>query len=499
MAEGSDDLEGFQSLRSVLDGAVLHYLGTAIVNLIEFLLTLLLTRVLGASVYGIYAFGTMLVGSVLAIANLGTDIATMRYLAASQDDRPFQNRTLGLAYATTLLVGALVGAVLFVLAPTITAYTLEEPVLTPAIQVFAIAVPFQALTLVAASTVRGLELPVEKTVILVVEPALKLAAIGMAVFAGYALLGVVAAYAVACVMAFLFALAYSLRRTGLRPRLEMRAAEMGTFYRYSAPLSLSKASTFLFKRVDVLMVGIFLAAADVGIYNVAVILAGVIALPLAGINQLFPPAVSRLSADGDEESLASVYATVTRWSITASILVALPIVVYRLEVLALFGPEFVAGWTVLVLFVAAQLCNAAAGPANDVLMMTDHQYVVLGNHLVLGLANVVLNYILIVSVGLIGAAIATATTLAVLNVLRVLEVWYLEGLFAYSRRLWKPLVAGGVAGLLMVGTGHYLEGIVVLFVGGSLGACGYLLALYLLGIEQRDREFATAYVGGISD
>ncbi|WP_440764670.1 oligosaccharide flippase family protein [Natronorubrum sp. DTA7] len=491
----NDSGTGLSDLRSVADGASLHYLGTVVVNLVGFLLNLVLTRMLGASVYGIYAYGTMILAAVLPFANLGSDVSITRYLSANRDDTGYQRRMLGLAYLTTISISGIVAATLFVAAPTINAYTLEEPLFTAAMQVFAIALPFQGLGQVAASTMRGLEKPKEKTVIMVAGPTFQLLAIGGAVAVGYSLLGIAAAFAVAAVMSALFAITYSLSRADLRPTGGFSKGEAAEFYNFSAPLTLSQAASFLFKRVDLFMVGIFLASADVGIYNIAVLLAGVIAMPLAGFNQFFPPVASRLYSNDEHETLESIYATVTRWSITASILVALPLFIYRAEVLALFGPEFVAGTAVIALFIAAQLFNAAAGPANDLLTMTDHQYVVMGNHFVFGVLNVGLNYVFILEFGLIGAAIATAAILATLNAVRVVQVWYLEGLFAYSLEIWKPFVAAGVASATMYGLQLYLDGLVVAIVGGAVGTVAFLGTLYLLGIDDEDREIADEYLG----
>ena len=490
----AESSSGLASLRSVADGATLHYVGTVVVNLVGFLLTLVLTRTLGAGLYGIYAYGTMVLQSVLTVANLGTDVSATRYLSANHDDPAHQDRILGLSYATTLVASLVAAAGLFVAAPTINAYTLEEPLFTPALQVFALALPFQALTHVVSSTFRGLEMAAGKTVVMVVGPVAQLLAVAAAVAVGYSVLGVAAAYAVACLVAFSIGLWYVLDRTSRRPRWDASRRDAINFYNYSAPLSLSKASSFLFKRVDVFMVGIFLAAADVGVYNVAGLLATVLAMPLAGINQLFPPVASRLHANGETDALESIYTTVTRWSITASVVLALPVVIYRTEVLALFGPEFVAGATVVVLFVAGQLFNAAAGPANDLLTMTDHQYVVMVNHLGFGGLNVVLNYYLILEFGLIGAALATAGVLAALNVVRVLEVWYLEGLFAYSLTLWKPLVAAAIAAVVMFLVGQYLEGLPLVAVGSVAGVSAFLGSLFQFGLDELDRELAADYL-----
>ncbi len=497
---GDDDSDDWlSSARSVADGAGLHYAATLLVTGMGFLLNLLLTRTLGASAYGLYAYGLQIVQSALSFANLGTDVSINRYLSANLDDPAYQQRVLGMAYLTTGIASVLAAAGLFVAAPTITAYTLDEPGFTLILQAFAVALPFEALTHLVVNTFRGLELPVQKNLVTVSKAGLRLLAVAAAVLVGLSLLGVVAAIVVAAAMVFLAAMTYSLSRTGLRPSPRMSRGEAAEFYNFSIPLTFARAANLLYKRVDVFMVGILLASAHVGIYNIAVLLAGIIAMPLAGINQLFPPVASRLHADGDLETLQTVYVTVTRWSITASILVSIPLLVYSTELLALFGPEFVAGAGVLILFVIGQLANAAAGPANDLLTMTGHQYVVLANHWIAGIVNVALNYYLILEFGLIGAALATASVLAAVNVVRVVEVWYLEGLFAYSRALWKPFVAAGVAVVAMVVPSPLLSGLPLVIVGGVVCVVVFGLALYALGIEEHDRRLADEYFGLIDD
>lgn len=486
---------GISSLKSVSDGATLHYIGTVFVNIAGFLLNLLLTRTLGASIYGIYAYGTMVITSLLTFANLGSETAVTRYLSGNRDDRAYQNQVLGVSYLTTLFISPIIAIVLFLAAPTINAYTLNEPLFTSALQLFAIALPFQALVRIVSSSFRALEMAIGKTVVMVVGPLLQLTFVSIAIFLGYSLLGITAAYAIACLMAFMTVFTYFLSRTNLRPSRGLSRGDAKEFYNYSVPITFSNASSFLFKRVDIFMVGIFLASAEVGIYNIAVLLAGVIAMPLTGINQLFPPVASRLHSNGSTDELETVYATVTRWSITGSLVIVLPIVVYRAEILSLFGPEFVAGTTVLALFAAAQLINAASGPANDLLTMTDHQYAVMMNHFSFGTLNVAMNYYFIQEFGLIGAALATAGVLASLSIVRVIEVWYFEGLFAYSRKLWKPLTAAVVALFVMYVVGLQLDGFVLLVAGSGVGVVAFFGCLYGLGLENQDVETANEYLG----
>lgn len=168
---------------------------------------------------------------------------------------------------------------------------------------------------------------------------------------------------------------------------------------------------------------------------------------------------------------------------------ALGLVVYRYELLALFGEEFTVGASVLTLFVVGQLFQCAGGANGYLLMMTERQYVLMANQWAFGLFNVLLNYLLILQYGFIGAAAATATVFALVNLTKTLELWYLEGLFPYSSTYLKPLGAGLVAAAVMVVVGGVLGGLGALVAGGGTGVAAYLLSLYVMGIEEEDREF----------
>ncbi|MFC7138986.1 flippase [Halosimplex aquaticum] len=481
------------SIRSVTDGAVLHFGSNIVKNGVAFVLSLILTNVLGANLYGFYTFARRIVSEVQKFTNLGTDIAITRLISSNLDDRAARNRAFTMAYATSAVVSTLGAAVLFVAAPVVSSYTLADPTFTRGLQAFAIAVPFISLAKLGINSFRGLEMPVHQNALRIVVRLSRLGIISAAVLGGYMLMGAVVGFALASAFAFVLVTIVVVRRTDLRPTADISGGELKEFYNYSLPLSGSKAGSLLYNQVDVFMVGIFLSSAEVGIYSISMLLAGVILLPLSGFNQLFPPVASRLYSEGDMEMLQSVFTTVTRWTITATLFIGSVLVIYRREALVLFGEEFTAGTMVLTLFVVGKAVVAFSGPSNDLLMMTDHQYVVMLNHWTFGVLNVALNYVLIMEYGFIGAAIATAGINAVLNVLRVLEVWYFEGMIPYSVRLWKPLTAAVGAVAVMYGATFVLSGVVLLAVGSLLGGLVYVGALLLFGIEARDKRMLNDY------
>ncbi|MFC6723327.1 flippase [Halobium palmae] len=470
-------------------GASLFIGGKGVNNALRFLINLLLTRGLGTSQYGIYALGSTIMTISYGLANLGTDQSILRFIPEYDGDRANQNRVLGLASLTSFLGGVLAAAALYALAPVVTELTLGTPLLTDVLRLFAIILPINSLINIIKSLFKSLELPEYQVILENALPAIRLLAVGIALFVGASVVGVVAAIVVGFVLAFGFALMLAFSRTSFRPTLGNSRENLIEFYDFSLPLTVSQMGTILQRRIDILMVGFFLSGSAVGIYNIASVLSNFLLLPLTAFSQLFPPIASRLYANGERDELNSLYTRVTRWSFTLALLPTLGAALYTEEVLSIFGEDFADGGVVLSLFVLGQLTNVVVGPSGYVLMMTGHQYLTLVNEWTLGILNIVFNYLFITEFGFIGAALATALTLTAINVVRIVQVWYIEQLLPYSLKFLKPIAAGLGAGAVMYGLRFVLSGFPLLVVGGAAGAVVFVAGLVVLGIENEDREF----------
>lgn len=492
--------ESFSSLRSITRGASVYLVGTGFNNVLGLLFNLLVPRVFGAGLYGVYSYGYTLAMIASGFALFGTDKSILKFIPEHEDNPAEQNRILGLVSLTALGGGVVVGAAIYAFAPEITELTLGNPLLTDVLRIFALFVPLQTLVSVVVSVFQSLELPEYQMAILNgIMPAFRLLGAALAVAIGATIVGLTAAVVAAIALTLVVALALMLSRTSLRPAGESSKTGLTEFYKFSLPLTFQRAGTLLYNQTDILMVGIFLAGSSVGIYKISWVMSRLLRIPLGGFNQLFPPIASRLYTNGEFAELDSLYARVTRWIFTLSLFPAIAAIIYSSELLLLFGPGFSRGEPVLVLFVLAQLTNAGVGPSNYVLIMTEHQYLAVTNDWLVGGLNVVLNYVFIQSFGLIGAAVASAGVLAGVNILRVIEIWYTERLFPYSMKFLKPLLAGLAAAVVMYGLQTVLSGYVLLFVGGAVGAVAYVAVLVVLGVEREDREFFAETVPGFGD
>ena len=82
-------------------------------------------------------------------------------------------------------------------------------------------------------------------------------------------------------------------------------------------------------------------------------------------------------------------------------------------ILALFGPGYTAGYTVLVLLALGVLARAATGPVQYLLAMTGHHGASVGILAFAAALALVLNVILIPAYGIEGAAVSTLIAMTV--------------------------------------------------------------------------------------
>jgi O-antigen/teichoic acid export membrane protein len=164
------------------------------------------------------------------------------------------------------------------------------------------------------------------------------------------------------------------------------------------------------------MLGILGEASRVGVYNAASRTATLVTFVLMAVNSIAAPKISSLYAEGKREELQELAASVAHYIFWPSVGIAIGIVLLSSYILGLFGSEFVAAQGVLAVLACGQVINAGAGSVGYFMNMTGHQDQsawVFGTTAVI---NIVLNGVGIPLLGVKGAAIATAISMAIWNV-----------------------------------------------------------------------------------
>lgn len=482
-----------KSLLQILHGSAFFIVGKVIRDGAGFLFNLVLVQAIGLTAYGVYGYANAIVMLSVGIAKVGGDQALLKLLP--ERDKSERPALLGSVFSVMLVSSLAVVGVLWGLSPLIDAQVLQSESLLLVLRILLFIIPMYALSETLAGVFRSLgQAKYDVLIRFVLLPISRLVAALFALLAGITLNGFLLTFIVALSVTS-FAIIMLYLNSGVpRPSSKFSRVTIHELLDFSLPVALSQVGSRIAKRLDILFVGVFFGSTIVGAYNIAALLSTVVLIPLTALNQLFPPVAAGLYDSDDHATLSQTYATVTRWSTAGCLLLTIGSIVFRRELLELFNVPPDVGALVLTLLIAGQFINAAAGPSNYLLLMTGHQYIGSVNNVVFAALNGILNYVLLVNIGYIGAAAATALSIALLNATRVTELWLFENLVPYSTSFVKLLPAGGIATLVMIGARQLTPGLPSIALGGMTGTAAFLLVVYLLGIEDPDREVLTQLI-----
>jgi O-antigen/teichoic acid export membrane protein len=477
-----------EALLSIAHGAVVTSGGVSIQRGLIVTADAILTRMLGPAAYGVYALAWQMMGMLLRFSDLGTHSTLLRDIPAYEGDSDRQRRVIGLAYGTTAVVSFLIAGALVLFADRVNDITIGHPEFPPTLRLFAVVLVAFAFVRIHGAVLKATGAASSEVVLnRLLRSGVRLVAAVAAMWAGYSVVGVAGALAASVGTLAVFGFFATMRVSALRPTLRGVRAEAASFYDHAVPTAFSSIGGLLRTRVDVLLIGALLTAEAAGLYNIVLLIVGLTAIPLVAFNQLMPPVSSGLYAAGKIETLNNVYTTISRMVVTTTVPFIAVQIVYGPELLGIFGPEYVRGYLVLLVFLVGRVISNAVGATGHLLQMTNNHYVAMVLEWILAVLNVVLTYVFVVEFGLVGAALGTSVAIAAQNLIQVLLLYRLEGLWPFDATFLKPVVGGLVMGGVMAGVDTALAGPAIPVFGTVLGLAACALTLLALGLEPRDR------------
>ncbi|MEO8509627.1 MAG: flippase [Chloroflexota bacterium] len=455
-------------------------------------LAVLLARLLGADEYGLYNLALTVATVMASFPSLGLDSALVRFMAvySSRGDLGRLRGSLQIGIGIPLILSVLVGIVLFFAAELIATGIMHDPRLTPLLQIASVLVPATVLNRQLAAALQGLRRlgdavraeqfaqPASRVIML-----LAIAAFGLT--AAWA----VAASALAALVATLLMILLLSRAAGaIRGVLASR--ETRALTSHAVPVFFSNVVNTFGGNLQTLFLGAMSSAASVGVFAIANQITLVGSMFHQSVAASSMPVFAEYADRGDRSGSERLYRITSKWTFTLNLPLFCLVLVFPDAFLALFGREFEAGSTALIILAWGALANAATGTSGAILDMAGHTRVkFLNSTLSLGLA-IGLSLMLIPPLGIVGAAIAAVGSVALVNLLRVLEVALLVRITPYDVGWLKPILAGALglgAGLLaatLVGGSDTVAG----FAAGAIALLAvYAAVVFALGISDDDR------------
>lgn len=392
----------------------------------------------GTDVAGVYFLTIVIIEIAASAACTGYDDAVVVFGSQYADDResnPTHHRAfysvLANGFCISLALSLVVAGAFFAGMESVQSVLFSDrPELTNAVKIAAISLPLMAFSQIGIAATRSIFLMEYEAVINgFAKPCILLAASAGAYALGEGFLGLMWAHVITHAVVAAMTLWAFERHFSLKAvlRASRRLTIDRPMLRFAVPQNLNMTFISYLSRIDLIMLGAF------GISNHLLAFYGVAAIAIGQLRQVrlvfstvLGAIVSREKARGNIASIEDTIGRVSRWIVTIIAPIILVSLVLRNDILQAIDPAFLGATGFVAVLLIPAFINCAYGLAGNCIVFTRHSGWNLFNSLVVGGLNTLLNFLLIPLWGLLGAAVATAISGAVVGLMQVLELWHLE-------------------------------------------------------------------------
>lgn len=380
------------------------FVSRAIATVLEFAAIAYFAKVLSTSTLGVYFLFLAVVGMASILGDAGFTGATLKRISEQEDTSEFFASGL----FVVLVLSGLVAAGVLILNTAIQEYFNADMAF-----LIAIAVPARVLSGFLLAVIRAEHRIAQTAKYNVLRKFFWI--IGSIAFVSLGIHSYGLIYSQIAAFLLVLCLAAIEINTPIRtPSVE----KIKSLYNYAKFGISAYLDSFLYKWLDVLLIGLFVTQAAVGVYEIAWRVSAAVMLFSSAIETTITPHVSTWDATGDHESIEQLVPDAIFWSMFLVVPSVVGVALLGEEILKyVFTADYSSGALPLLILMVGKLVESIDRPIKQIISGMDRPNLRMRGALASIIANLVLNTLLIPYLGLLGAAIGTTVSFAFSTVL----------------------------------------------------------------------------------
>lgn len=385
--------------------------------LLGFIRLPVMTKGLGADLYGTWSLLDVTVSLITPFALVGLHMGVVRFLSAEKDDFRIRDDFFSI-FAVVFIIGTVLAVLLTLLSDQLAMSVFKDINVSRYIKLASVIILLNASLTLSLSLFQAFRKIGIYTVIGLMQGVLQVGLMALFISLGYELGGVIAAFVISGLLFNLVALCIILRQRGFRLPCFTRIRQ---YLRFSVPLTPNIAIMWVVNASDRYIISYFMSVADTGIYNAAYSIGGYASFLMAPIGIVLYPTISKLFDEGKLDETRSYLSYSAKYFFMVAIPAAFGLSILAEPLLRIFTTEEFVPGAVIVPYVAFGAVLSSLHPIGEYIILlakkTKLLVVLLGAS---AAVNVVLNFILIPGMGMLGAAVATLVAYALLGITTLL-------------------------------------------------------------------------------
>lgn len=481
-----------KDIKVIAKGAGINLFGEITGAIFAFGFNFILARYLSVEYVGLFFLGMSINRFIIDIIVCGFGYGIVRYVSIFHQEKDVKrmNGTILSALTIVIPLSIVVPIILYFMADTLSIRAFHNPELSFVIKIMAIATPFAAILEILLSSTQALKIMQDKVYVKrLIIPITQIIIFAILIYFGMQLTSALIAYTASLVLGAVISFYYFKNKFSIFDRNTVAIYNYRELVSFSATRLFSQLLIFFIAWTDTFMIGYFMTSKDVGVYNIVGRLWLFGAFISYSLATIFAPIVSSLYHKGDITSLKKYYAIVTKWGFTLSFPYFLLLILLPEYALNIFGKEYVEGVSCLLVLCYARIFASLTGPCTAIINMIGKPMLNLYNDLSTFILNIILNLFLIPQYGILGAAIATALSVTILNIIRIFEVYSILRVHPFNLSYLKPALSALIMIISIILSQRFVFPncsipfiISIIFVFLGL----YFCLLKLLGLNEED-------------
>ncbi|HHV24883.1 MAG TPA: flippase [Methanosarcina sp.] len=454
------------------------FIGTVqiLTSLGTFFLLPIITKTLGTYDYGLWAQINITVSLISPLALMGLSMGFVRFLSSETETKIIREAVYSILFFVTVS-GLLASLLLYIFAEPLATFGFRDPEATYFVQAGSLLILLNVIESISLFYFRVFRQIQKFSYLTLFETFGKLFFILVLLKMGYGLLGVIAATLFVQGAIFLIALVIIISQIGFAiPRF----THMKEYLQFSLPLTPNALIRWITESSDRYMVTYFLGLRSVGVYSAACSIGNLIQLFVTPLQLILLPELSKLF---DENKMDEVRIYMSH-SLRYFLLISIP-AVFGLSALAkpllgiLTTEDFLSGWIVIPIIAFSGLLAGVFQIFVNTMLLIKKTKITTYINIVAAVSNVLINFLLIPSVGIVGASLSTLFSYFLMTVLCMhvsLKHFKLDFYF-------QDIVKSALSSMAMyLFVSHFvISSIFELFEIAGVGALIYLVMMFLVG------------------
>jgi O-antigen/teichoic acid export membrane protein len=442
-------------IKSAVKGTTIVFIGSFANLILWFAIKILITNHTTTEQFGLYTLVFTIAMMTTSLVVFGLPAGASRYISVFLGKEEPDNATsVSRASLQMGFISSMTSAILlYFLAPHISKHVFYMPEIETPIRIIAFSIPFGIMAAFLRNILRGYHF-IKHTIYCqeLGQPVFFMVLTGALFLFKLPFPLIFLAHNLSVFLVFLLFSYYSAKLIDIKPLHIKNERFYGDLLKFSIPLFLGSLMRLFLTWTDTLMLGRYTDVAEVGIYNVSISLAKLLLAPLQSLGFVILPIAGSLYGKKQFNELNRSYQVLTRWIFSA----AFPIFFVEfffpeMLITFLFGERFLDSSLPLQIMAVGFLFHTLLGNNGVILTAIGKTRHVMYGSILSGTSNIILNYVLIKSLGLgvKGAAIATVLSYSLHNIYYSIVLYATSGIHPFTLNYIRPVAGSAVIGIVM--------------------------------------------------